>query len=315
MDAAGVDDRIVIADVDTTLTSAFVEYCREHGPEHDDSFTTSEELERFDPAAEPAVVALDGATVVAAASVMLEGYRDLGDGRFRILHSLEPDLYPALLERALARLAHDVKRTFLFLPEDAVVAQEAVRLAGFVATRKAYILSHPAPPRASSIEMPPGTVAREAFPPEARHWAHVVNAAFAGQPSRPDMRPDRAAELLGRRRVIRDGTLIAWRGDAPVGVVMTIASDTDPDIGEIETLAVVPSAQGIGIGRALLRSGLDAIARQEMAVATLSVNAANVRALALYLDLGFHVDEVRVCWERWRGPDGADEAQLSDESV
>ena len=66
---------------------------------------------------------------------------------------------------------------------------------------------------------------------------------------------------------------------------------------EVETLGVLPAHQGIGLGRALLHTALRAAAAHRKLSVALSVAAANERALALYLDTGFRVDDVRVCWE------------------
>jgi ribosomal protein S18 acetylase RimI-like enzyme len=174
------------------------------------------------------------------------------------------------------------------------------RRSGFAESRRAYILVHLDPRNTHVDELPGNTVLRQAFPPDAAHWTHIVNEAFGGWPGRPDMDLDRARELLGRRRVLRDGTLIAWRDDAPAGVVMSVIDEDDHTMGEIETLAVVPSDQGIGLGRALLRSALVAIAREGLTTAELSVATDNRRALALYFDAGFTMRDVRVCWERAR---------------
>jgi ribosomal protein S18 acetylase RimI-like enzyme len=101
--------------------------------------------------------------------------------------------------------------------------------------------------------------------------------------------------------VIREGTIMAWRGGVPVGVVITVFDHDLTRAGEIETLAVTPANQGVGLGSALLRTALVAAADRGCTVVTLSVSAANRRALALYLDAGFTVADVRVCWEAHLG--------------
>lgn len=291
-------DGISIVDVDEARSGEFLSYALAHGVEHDDSYTTPEELERFDLSAEPALLVLDAdGAIVGAASAMLTGYQDRGDVRLRILHAADPELYPPMLDHLMGRLPDTVRRVFLFLPDSALVTAEALRLVGFAESRRAYILRHSDPRHAERPELPGSTRLAEAYPPDAIHWTHIVNTAFHGQPGRPDMDFDRVRELLARRRVIHDGTYIAWRDDAPGGVVMTVGDTDDPYGAEIETLAVVPADQGIGLGRALLRTALAAAGRDGRTHVTLSVSTTNRRALALYLDAGFDVDDVRVCWQ------------------
>lgn len=291
-------DGITIINVDESRVPEFLEYTAVHGPEHDDSYTTPDELARFDHSAEPAVLALDAdGRVVGAASAMLAGYLHHGDARLRILHAADPELSTALLDRLIARLPDAVRRVFLFLPDTELLTAEALQLAGFVESRRVYIVRHSDPRHAEQPQLPGGTRLAPAYPTEAVRWAHTVNAAFRAEPGRPDMEPDRARELLARQRVIREGTHIAWRDDIPVGAVMTVGVPDDPYGAEIETLAVIPADQGIGLGRALLRTALSAAGHDGRTHVTLSVSTTNRRALALYLDAGFTVEAAFICWQ------------------
>lgn len=292
-------DGIRVADVDEALAGAFVQYARAFGPAHDDSYVMDEDLAKFDPVVEPAVLAFDGSGVpIGAASVMLAGYAEEGLSRFRILHAADPAHYPMLIEAALARLPQGVARTFLFLPEHPGEIADALAAAGFAESRRSYIMLHSYPSAATEPELPAETMLEEALPTSGYHWANVINSAFHGQPGRYDMTEDRAAELLARPRVIRGGALLAYRGGTPSGVVLAVADEHSPHLAEIETLAVVPADQHVGLGRALLRAALRAAAHDGRTSVTLSVSTFNKRALAMYLDAGFSVHDVRVCWEK-----------------
>jgi ribosomal protein S18 acetylase RimI-like enzyme len=293
---SAADVRIV--DVDDALRGQFLEYALAHGAECDDSYTSAEELESFDPANEPAVLAFDASgAIVGAASAMVNGYVTQGLARFRILHAADLALYPALTAHVLNRLPDEVGRAFLFLSEDAHEATGAVLATGFLETRRAYILLNTTPAFTEIPELPSETVFRQALPLDAEDWTHIVNAAFHGQPGRYDVSVDRVRELLTRPRVIADGTLIAWKNGLPAGVVLTVADADDMFEAEIETLAVIPHEQGKGLGRALLRTALVGASHDGRSSVILSVATTNRRALALYLDAGFHAEEVRVCWE------------------
>lgn len=297
----GTDDLRVV-DVDATQVAPFVEYARRFGAVHDDSYVTHEDLAVFDPAVEPAVLVYDGGGApLGAASVMLAGFETEGLGRFRILHAADPSAYPLLVNAALARVPAHVARVSCFLPEHPGELGDILTQLGFAEARRAYIMLHPNPASVMEPELPTETILEKALPPISNQWAYVVNAAFRGEPGRYDMTAERAAELLSRGRVIREGTLMACRGGSPSGVVMTVVSEENPYAAEIETLAVLPADQHIGLGRALLRAALRAAGRDGRSSVTLSVGMFNKRALALYLDAGLSVHDVRVCWELRRG--------------
>jgi ribosomal protein S18 acetylase RimI-like enzyme len=291
-------DGLRVVDVDATLADTFLRYARDFGGVHDDSYVTHEDLAVFDPTLEPAVLALDGGGVpLGAASVMLRGYENEGLGRFRILHAASALVYARLLETVLARVPAHVTRIFLFMPEFAGEAEAALERAGFAESRRAYVMLHSSPGSVTEPELPSETLLEEALPTSAVDWANIVNIAFRGEPGRYDMTAERAGELLARPRVIRGGTLVAHRGGRPAGIVMTVADDDDVYGAEIETLAVMPADQHVGLGRALMRAALRAAGQDGRSSVSLSVSTFNKRALAMYLDAGFSVHDVRVCWQ------------------
>lgn len=292
---------IRILDVDASLVEPFLGYARAYGAQHDDSYLAPEDLARFDLGSELAVIALDAdQLVVGAASLMLDALTGEGSARFRILHSLYPEHYPALVDAVLARVPQSIDRVFLFLPEHAGDVQDALGELGFGVCRRAYVLRHPDPRSVAHVEYPSETHVQLATAAVASDWVSVVNAAFHGHPGRSDMTYERAGELLSSPRVLRDATLIAYRGGIPAGVVLTMVDAADPGASEIETLAVTPGSQGMGVGRALLHDAVGAAGRYGCRWVSLSVSTFNRRAVAMYLDSGFQAEDIRVCWERTR---------------
>lgn len=289
---------VTITDVGPALVDPFREYARVHGPEHDESYTLSEELVRFDPAAEPAVLsfAANGA-IVGAGSVMVDGFSTEGAARFRILHAADPRAYPLMLERLLPQLPDGIARAFVFLPENAGGIEDVLAGAGFGVSRRATILVHESPGHVAVPPAPDGVVLSPAGPEVAELAANLINTVFHGQPGHYDMSAERAAEILGRRRIVSEGTLVAWRDGALAGLVITAEDPDELAYAEIETLGVMPDEQGRGIGKALLCSAVAAAARMNHTHVTLSTGEDNRRALGLYLKVGFRVEEVRVCWE------------------
>jgi [ribosomal protein S18]-alanine N-acetyltransferase len=68
--------------------------------------------------------------------------------------------------------------------------------------------------------------------------------------------------------------------------------------GEILNLAVLPEARGKGLGRRLLRTGLDALATHRAEAVFLEVRESNEEAKGLYRSAGFSVVGVRAGYYR-----------------
>lgn len=290
--------RVTIIDVTPETREAFVEYAAIHGPEHDDTFTGAEDLLGFDPAHEPASLAVDAdGAVVGAASIMWEGYVEKSSARFRILHATDFIAYPLLIEHVLSRLSGATKRVFVFLPAEGGYAAQAVTTAGFGTTRRSFVLEHDDPASAPLLEPPPGITVSPATPLMAGMWAEVVNAAFMDFPCRSLMSVERARVLLPRPRVIADGTLIARRTGVPAGVVLTVAHPDRADLAEIESLGVVPVEQERGLGGMLLGRALHAAAKAGATHVRLVTMPVDTPVLGLFTRMGFRTVRARDCWE------------------
>jgi len=204
--------------------------------------------------------------------------------RFRILHTLHPGYYPALVDRILSRLPADVSRVTVSLPEHAGDVDEALGAAGFGVCGRAYVLRHHDPRNASRLDYPSGTQTRPATPALSTDWANIVNSAMHRRPGHVDMTYALAGEALSSPRVLGGASLIAYRDGSPAGVVLTVTDAMDSCAARITMLAVVPSHQGIGLGRALLHDAVVTAGRGGCRSVSSAVDAYDRRAVALCLD-------------------------------
>ena len=89
---------------------------------------------------------------------------------------------------------------------------------------------------------------------------------------------------------------MAWRDAELVGFHWT---KIHPDgAGEVYVIAVAPSAQGLGLGRVLLRLGLDSLYRRGCREVLLYVDGDNTGAMRLYERTGFRPHDLDVQWAR-----------------
>lgn len=185
------------------------------------------------------------------------------------------------------------------------VAVDAAERAGLELTRRLLLMHRPLN-RADGLadpRLPDGiTLAplREGADDDA--LIEVNNAAFAGHPeqsgwTRAELAVRRAAPWYDPADV-----LLAWRGDELVGFHWTKRHlEPKPEVpargqlGEVYILAVRPQAQGLGLGRALLRAGLGHLRRRECTDAALYVDAEDV-AVRLYENEGFATVRVHRCY-------------------
>ena len=94
-------------------------------------------------------------------------------------------------------------------------------------------------------------------------------------------------------RAVREHRIdLAYRGDALAGLIETIAGS---DHLLIENVAVAPSWQGRGIGRALMAHAEQLVAAMGCCELRLYTNQRFAENIALYLKLGYRID----CEETW----------------
>ncbi|MBR0576584.1 GNAT family N-acetyltransferase [Proteiniclasticum sp. BAD-10] len=267
----------------------FLTYCREHRQEIDDSNLYDEDLEVFLPNGENPAYLLRNpqGDVLGAAALLLDDYHRRGkESRFRILHAKTQDLghYRQLLD-ALIPHGAGLSNFFIFAYKKDPAYLEILKALGFLPGSTHYFLVYH-PLCAKPPVLPPGFAFRPFQPQEDNAlWAEIRNLAFTTYPS---LTPESIASLYEGSTYLPGGMQFLLEGETPVAVIRAgLDSFEEEPAVNIGPVAVLPSHQGRGLGKVLLRHIL-AFAREEgFTTAVLSVNGANDSAVKLYTHEGF----------------------------
>ena len=172
-------------------------------------------------------------------------------------------------------------------------------------------------PRDAAVDeprWPPGVIARPFDRTrDVEPWIALFNTAFADHAT--PLQLDASFVTAGLddpalddadTEVLEDaanGELVGFCATAPIRGAAGVAHHA-----EIWTVGVRPDRQGEGLGRQLLRWGVGYLRRIGVPDVSLSVNARNERALALYENEGFVRSRTR---ERWARPVAAESTGTS----
>jgi mycothiol synthase len=119
-------------------------------------------------------------------------------------------------------------------------------------------------------------------------WLEANNVTFAGHPENGQMTRRDLETRMAQGWFDASGFILAWHGTELAGSCWTKVHDNG--VGEIYIVGVVPRWEGHGLGKVLVRLGLDHLATVEnTATAMLFVESSNERAIDLYQQLGFEM--------------------------
>lgn len=170
---------------------------------------------------------------------------------------------------------------------------------GFSRGRELYQMRRPLP-HPEAARWPAGVRVRRFVPgQDEAAWLAVNNAVFAGHPEQGTW----DLETLRRREAEAwfdpVGFLLAEDDEGLAGFCWTkvheggdVGGRAGGMIGEIYVIAVDPSRQGSGLGKALVLGGLASLAERGCRTGMLYVDASNESAVGLYRALGFEVHHV-----------------------
>ncbi len=188
-----------------------------------------------------------------------------------------------------------------WMPMDA--AESMARKLGFAPERVFWMMDRPRG-GAAAPDWPVGTTWRtyDGSDEFVREWTAIYNDSFANHYRFLRSTEEDARRIASGPHFRPDGLLLAYREGACAGFCRIELHETR---GEIGTLGTAHAARGIGLGRALLRWGVEWLERHTTLPVTLLVDGENENALRLYRTEGFEVSRTRRLWGRTFAPDDA----------
>lgn len=177
---------------------------------------------------------------------------------------------------------------------DSAGAQALARTMGLTKTRELYLMTRPLIP-AAPTPAPDGFLIDTYRDADATQIVAVNARAFAHHPEQGDLTLDDFATLTRQPWFDPAGLIVARRDGEIVGFHWT--KRHDDHTGEVYVLAVDPSAEGHGLGRTLLETGLGYLKGLGLASVNLYVEAASSRVVAMYRAAGFEVSTTDASYE------------------
>lgn len=281
------------------LIPGFREYYLKYAKEHDESFPPPENYTvRND---EPVYLLLNeqGEIKGAAALMMHKQYAGIQKARFRIFHCITPDAnhYQMLLDEILKNTG-GFQTIYCYIPDNQVKTSETWEKLGFTIWRYSWILKR-ATDDCRAVSFPEGfeiRTMREGTDEQA--WCDIINEAFANLSGHTEMIPEKIEEWRqSDPSFVKEGMKLVWHEDKPVATAAIIKeNENGEDVIFIESIGVLNSYQGRGLGRNILRYGVQFAKDFGTKHVMLSVNAENEKAAELYLNEGFEKTELYICY-------------------
>ncbi|WP_409293820.1 GNAT family N-acetyltransferase [Peribacillus sp. SCS-26] len=280
----------------------FIEFCKKHRYEVDDSFLYEEDLKNFQPHTDNPtyIVTNNKSDIIAGISLIMNSYLKRGKkGRFRIFHSAEPDLniYKMMLE-SITPHTTEINQVFLFIQEDKQIVRDIFQSMQFNIERYAYFLTRDAIDAAQPDLKDEYRFKVFEFNKDEDDYLHVRNKSFAAlKGSETPLTAEEVLNMKEKEEYLEGGIFLLYHQEKPIGVVRSSRDVYNNEaVLNIGPLALIPEYQGKGLGRQLLRKALEFGKRSGYPKAVLSANGDNERAVRLYLKEGFKKEESVVCY-------------------
>lgn len=280
----------------------FTDYCKRHRGDVDDSFLYDEDLEKFqlDKDNPTYIITDNDEKIVATASIIIDEYNRSGKkGRFRIFHSEIHDIgiYESLLQSILKHI-DGLEKIFTFVPMYNEKLMDSIVGLNFKAERYIFLMLREVD-NVPYFNLPMGyTIRPLELDCDEETWCQVRNAAFATvKGNETPITPHMVKDMILSKDYIEGGCMILYHKDEAVGCIRCSFDEYEnAPIVNIGSLAVIPEYQGKGLGRILLRVGMNFAKNKSCGRTILCVNADNEKAKSLYIQEGYKQAEAVVCY-------------------
>ncbi|MEO8514803.1 MAG: GNAT family N-acetyltransferase [Ignavibacteria bacterium] len=276
---------------------AFKEYFKKYSHEQDESNPPLDDFKITDD--EPAFLLIENNEIRGAASLMIyPEYREVRLARFRIFHTINNDFisYNKLLNNILLH-TNGLTSIYCFIEDKFSNIAKLWEEMGFQSRRYAWILVMELAPNVKA-DFPEGYELRT-FRDEVdeENWCSVINDAFEHSLGHVRMTPEKLSHMRITTGYIKEGMKILWHSDKPVGTIM-LDKETinNEEVIFIDAVSVLNEYQGKGLGKNLLKAGLEFAVNYGVKKAMLSVNGENEKAAEMYLKEGFKKEALYKCY-------------------
>jgi mycothiol synthase len=287
-----------VCELTDELVPAFKDYFSGYSGEQDESFPPLfDHKARTD---EPSFLLVDdnGKILGAAALMLHKEYAGAKTGRFRLFHCIrkEASYYKLLLDEILKYTA-GLKDIYCFVEDFRAETRDVWEKLGFKIKRYSWVLkrstdSYSRPEFRDGFEL---RTFREGNDEQA--WCDIINESFANLHGHTHLYPAKMKEWKKEPSYIQNGMKMLWHNEKPVGTIaLAKEKESGEDIIFIEAVGVLNSYQGKGLGKNLIRAGIEFGKNYGVKHVMLSVNAENERAADLYLKEGFNKEALIICY-------------------
>lgn len=276
---------------------AFKAYFKKYSHEQDESCPPLDDFSVNED--NPVYLLVEDGKITGAAALMLQPeYREARLARFRMFHTVYGDYisYNKLLNSILLHTS-GLTSIYAFIEDNYSNIAKIWEELGFEARRFAWILKRAAGSN-NKYEFPESfelRTFRDGIDEE--NWCVITNDAFEHSLGHVRMTRERLAEWKIDPTYIDGGMKILWHNDKPVGTVALIReTQKDEVVLFIESIGVLTEYQNRGLGRNLLRYGIQYAAENKYSKVMLSVNGENEKAAGIYFKEGFEKEALYKCY-------------------
>jgi ribosomal protein S18 acetylase RimI-like enzyme len=285
--------------VGQTNRNQFIEYCAKYGGENDESYLPGDDF--VVSGGQPSYVLLDDGRAVGAVSLIrTESYVEARKGRFAVFHALDGSraAYTRLYQAIDGHL-DGLNKIYMFIPRERRQAAIVLSELGFRPERFSYVLYCP---RLESRPVDLGEGFRISTVGEddgdaVETFTKVRNQSFGDSPGYAEVTSGEVRSWFEVGTYVKGGISMLYEGETPIGTICGLQEEGG-DWGVIENLSVAAEYRGRGLGRQLLRHGINNAIEDGLTTLYLSVSGENDSAIGLYLSEGFELERTVVCYSK-----------------